>query len=309
VEEIRVGVVGVGHHGKQHVRICRELPGVVLAAVVDISPETVREVAKEWNAPHFTDYREVIPHVDAVSIATPTITHHEIARYFLSHGKDVFLEKPMASSVEEAEDLIRLANEKQKVLQIGHVERFNPAIKALAGLLREPRFIECHRLSRYNPRGCDVGVVLDLMIHDIDIILTLVNDEIKSISAVGVNVLSDSEDIANARIEFRRGCIANVTASRVSADNMRKIRVFQRDAYISLDYVKQAGLIYRKADGGIASAPVPTERAEPLKLELESFFDSIRTGSRPAVSAEQGKLALEIAMEITREIRARNAST
>jgi predicted dehydrogenase len=246
--------------------------------------------------------------LDAVSIATPTITHHGIARYFLSHGKDVFLEKPMASSVEEAEDLIRLANEKQKVLQIGHVERFNPAIKALAGLLKEPRFIECHRLSRYNPRGCDVGVVLDLMIHDIDIILTLVNDEIKSISAVGVNVLSDSEDIANARIEFRRGCIANVTASRVSADNMRKIRVFQRDAYISLDYVKQAGLIYRKADGGITSAPVPTERAEPLKLELESFFDSIRTGSRPAVSAEQGKLALEIAMEITREIRARNAA-
>jgi predicted dehydrogenase len=308
VEEIRVGVVGVGHHGKQHVRICRELPGVVLAAVVDISPETVREVAREWNAPPFTDYREIIPHMDAVSIATPTITHHGIARYFLSHGKDVFLEKPMASSVEEAEDLIRLANEKQKVLQIGHVERFNPAIKALAGLLTEPRFIECHRLSRYDPRGCDVGVVLDLMIHDIDIILTLVNDEIKSISAVGVNVLSDSEDIANARIEFRRGCIANVTASRVSADNMRKIRVFQRDAYISLDYVKQAGLIYRKADGGIESAPVPTERAEPLKLELESFFDSIRTGSRPAVSAEQGKQALEIAMEITREIRERNAS-
>ena len=308
MEEIRVGVVGVGHHGRQHVRICRELPGVVLAAVVDASSETAREVAKEWNAPPFTDYWEIIPHVDAVSVATPTITHHEIARYFLSHGKDVFLEKPMASSVEEAEDLIRLANEKQKVLQIGHVERFNPAIKALAGLLKEPRFIECHRLSRYNPRGCDVGVVLDLMIHDIDIILTLVNDEIKSISAVGVNVLSDSEDIANARIEFRRGCIANVTASRVSADNMRKIRVFQRDAYISLDYVKQAGLIYRKADGGITSAPVPTERAEPLKLELESFFDSIRTGSRPAVSAEQGKLALEIAMEITREIRARNAS-
>lgn len=308
MEEISVGVVGVGHHGRQHVRICKELPGVVLAAVVDASSETVREVARESDAPPFTDYREIIPHVDAVSIATPTITHHEIARYFLSHGKDVFLEKPMASSVEEAEDLIRLANEKQKVLQIGHVERFNPAIKALAGLLKEPRFIECHRLSRYNPRGCDVGVVLDLMIHDIDIILTLVNDEIKSISAVGVNVLSDSEDIANARIEFRRGCIANVTASRVSADNMRKIRVFQRDAYISLDYVKQAGLIYRKADGGITSAPVPTERAEPLKLELESFFDSIRTGSRPAVSAEQGKLALEIAMEITREIRARNAS-
>lgn len=308
MEEIRAAVVGVGHHGRQHVRICRELPGVVLAAVADLSPETVREVANESGAAAVADYRDLIPHVDAVSIATPTVTHHEIARYFLSRGKDVFLEKPMASSVEEAEDLIRLADEKGRVLQIGHVERFNPAIKALAGLLTEPRFIECHRLSRYNPRGCDVGVVLDLMIHDIDIILTLVNDDIQSISAVGVNVLSSSEDIANARIEFRRGCIANVTASRVSADNMRKIRVFQEDAYISLDYVKQAGLIYRKADGGITSAPVPTERAEPLKLELESFFSSIRTGSRPAVCAEQGKRALEIAMEITREIRERNAT-
>lgn len=308
MEEIRAAVVGVGHHGRQHVRICRELPGVVLAAVADTSLQTVGEVANEWGAAPFTDYREIIPHVDAVSIATPTATHHEIAQYFLSRGKDVFLEKPMASSVEEAEDLIRLANEKGRVLQIGHVERFNPAIKALAELLTEPRFIECHRLSRYNPRGCDVGVVLDLMIHDIDIILTLVNDDIRSISAVGVNVLSNSEDIANARIEFRRGCIANVTASRVSADNMRKIRVFQEDAYISLDYVKQAGLIYRKADSGITSAPVPTERAEPLKLELESFFSSIRTGSRPAVSAEQGKRALEIAMEITREIRERNAT-
>lgn len=308
MEEIKAAVVGVGHHGRQHVRICRELPGIVLAAVADLALETVREVAKESGAVAFTDYREIIPHVDAVSIATPTVTHHEIARYFLSRGKDVFLEKPMASSVEEAEDLIRLADEKGRVLQIGHVERFNPAIKALAGLLTQPRFIECHRLSRYNPRGCDVGVVLDLMIHDIDIILTLVNDDIKSISAVGVNVLSNSEDIANARIEFRRGCIANVTASRVSADNMRKIRVFQEDAYISLDYVKQAGIIYRKADGRIASAPVPTERAEPLKLELESFFSSIRTGSHPAVSAEQGKRALEIAMEITREIRERNAT-
>jgi predicted dehydrogenase len=210
--------------------------------------------------------------------------------------------------VEEADDLIRLADENQRALQIGHVERFNPAIKALTGLLKDPRFIECHRLARYNPRGCDVGVVLDLMIHDIDIILTLVNDRIKSISAVGVNVLSDSEDIANARIEFESGCIANVTASRVSADNMRKIRVFQQDAYISLDYEKQAGLIYRKAEGQIVRSPVPTEKAEPLKLELESFFQSIRSGTRPPVSAEQGKRALEIAMEIIREIQARNAT-
>lgn len=308
MESITVGVVGVGHHGRQHVRICGDLPGVVLTAIVDTDPEALRQVAQQWDATSFSDYRDITSQVDAVSIATPTVSHHKIAHYFLSSGKDVFLEKPMASTVEEAEDLIRLADEKQRVLQIGHVERFNPAIKALAGLLKEPRFIECHRLARYNPRGCDVGVVLDLMIHDIDIILTLVNDHIKSVSAVGVNVLSNSEDIANARIEFERGCIANITASRVSADNMRKIRVFQQDAYISLDYEKQAGLIYRKVDRQIVQSPVPTEKAEPLKLELESFFQSIRTGSRPPVSAEQGKRALEIAMQIIREIQARNAT-
>jgi predicted dehydrogenase len=308
VGNIRIGVVGVGHHGRQHVRICSDLPGVTLAAIVDTDPQTLRRVAQNWNVPSFSDYRDIVSQVDAVSIATPTVSHHNIARYFLSSRKDVFLEKPMASTVEEAEDLIRIARENQRVLQIGHVEQFNPAIKALRGILREPRFIECHRLARYNPRGCDVGVVLDLMIHDIDIILTLVGDAVKSISAVGVNVLRDTEDIANARIEFDRGCIANVTASRVSAENMRKIRIFQQDAYISLDYGKQAGLIYRKVDRQIVPCPVPTEKAEPLKLELESFFRSIQTGTRPPVSAEQGKRALEIAMQITREIQARNAT-
>ncbi len=308
METVRVGVVGVGHHGRQHVRICRDLPGVELAAVVDTHPETLRQVAREWDVPAFSDYRDITSRVDAVSIASPTVTHHGIAHYFLSAGKNVFVEKPITSTVEEAEDLMHLAQEQQRVLQIGHVERFNPAIKALIEILKEPRFIECHRLARYNPRGCDVGVVLDLMIHDIDIILTLVNDAVKSISAVGVNVLSDSEDIANARIEFERGCIANVTASRVSADSMRKIRVFQQDAYISLDYKKQAGVIYRKVGGNIVPSPVPTERAEPLKLELESFFEAIQTGSRPLVSAEQGKRALEIAMQIIREIEARNAT-
>ncbi|NQT81614.1 Gfo/Idh/MocA family oxidoreductase [bacterium] len=308
MEEVRVGVVGVGHHGGQHVRIYRELPGVVLAAVVDTDAERLTRLSEEWGVASYSDYRDIASEVDAVSIATPTISHHEIAEHFLSSGKHVFLEKPMASTVEEAEDLIRQAGLNKRVLQIGHVERFNPAIKALMGLLRDPGFIECHRLSRFNPRGCDVGVVLDLMIHDIDIILTLVNDSIKSISAVGVNVLSDSEDIANARIEFEKGCIANLTASRVSLDSMRKIRIFQRDAYISLDYGKQEGLIYRKVEGEIVRSPVPTEKAEPLKLELESFIRSIRSSSRPPVSAEQGKWALEIAMEIVRDIRARNTA-
>lgn len=308
MKELRIGVVGVGHHGRQHVRILKELHGVVLAAVVDIDPEALRRVAEEWDIPPLADYREMTGDVDAVSIATPTTSHHRIARHFLSAGKHVFLEKPMASTVEEADELIRLAERNKKVLQIGHVERFNPAIKALAGLLKDPRFIECHRLSRYSPRGCDVGVVLDLMIHDIDVVLTLVNDRIKSVSAVGVNVLSDSEDIANARIEFEKGCIANLTASRISFDAMRKIRVFQRDAYISLDYEKQEGLIYRKAAGEIVRTPVPMEKAEPLRLELESFIESIRSSSRPPVSAEQGKRALEIAMKIVRDIHARNAA-
>ncbi len=306
MNELRVGVIGVGHHGRQHARIYGELPGIVLAAVADTDEETLKCVSQEWGVPSFADYREVTPQVDAVSIATPTASHHAIAHHFLSSGKHVFLEKPMASTVEEADDLIRLADQNGRVLQIGHVERFNPAIKALTGLLKDPGFIECHRLSRYNPRGCDVGVVLDLMIHDIDIILTLVNDRVKSISAVGVNVLSDSEDIANARIEFEKGCIANLTASRVSLDSMRKIRIFQRDAYISLDYGKQEGLIYRKVNFQIVRSSVATEKAEPLKLELEAFAQSIRSSSRPPVSAEQGRRALEIAMWIVREIQARN---
>jgi len=308
VEQLRVGVVGVGHHGRHHARIYREVPGIVLAAVADTDAEALRKAEEEWGVACFGDYREIVGLVDAVSIATPTGSHHGIAKHFLSCGKDVFLEKPMAASVEEAEELIRLADENNRVLQIGHVERFNPAIKALTGLLTDPRFIECHRLSQYKARGCDVGVVLDLMIHDIDIILTLVGDRVKSISAVGVSVLSESEDIANARIEFERGCIANLTASRVSFDSMRKIRIFQRDAYISLDYEKQEGMVYRRVGAEIVRAPVPTEKASPLKLELESFIHSIRTSSRPLVSAEQGKRAIEIAMEIVREIQARNAA-
>jgi len=307
VEELRVGVVGVGHHGRQHVRIYRELPGVAITAVADTDSEKLKSVSDQWGVSTYGDYCDIASEVDAVSIASPTTSHHEIANYFLSSGKHVFVEKPMASTVEEADDLIRLAEWNERVLQIGHVERFNPAIKALTKLLHDPGFIECHRLCRYNPRGCDVGVVLDLMIHDIDIILALVNDRIKSISAVGVNVLSDSEDIASARIEFEKGCIANLTASRVSFDNMRKIRIFQRDAYISLDYEKQEGLIYRKQEGKIVRSPVPTQKAEPLKLELESFVRCIKTSSRPPVSAEQGRRALEIAMEIVRHIQARNA--
>lgn len=307
MEELRVGVVGVGHHGRQHVRIYRELPGVAITAVADTDSEKLKSVSDQWGVSTYGDYCDIASEVDAVSIASPTTSHHEIANYFLSSGKHVFVEKPMASTVEEADDLIRLAEWNERVLQIGHVERFNPAIKALTKLLHDPGFIECHRLCRYNPRGCDVGVVLDLMIHDIDIILALVNDRIKSISAVGVNVLSDSEDIASARIEFEKGCIANLTASRVSFDNMRKIRIFQRDAYISLDYEKQEGLIYRKQEGKIVRSPVPTQKAEPLKLELESFVRCIKTSSRPPVSAEQGRRALEIAMEIVRHIQARNA--
>lgn len=308
MEQIRVGVVGVGHHGSHHARIYREMPGVVVAAVADTDAEALRKAKEEWGVACFGDYREIALLVDAVSVAAPTSSHHEIARYFLSCEKDVFLEKPMAANVEEAEDLIRLADEKNRVLQIGHVERFNPAFKALTGLLKDPKFIECHRLSQYKARGCDVGVVLDLMIHDIDIILTLVDDRVKGISAVGVSVLSKTEDIANARIEFEKGCIANLTASRVSFDSMRKIRIFQQDAYISLDYEKQEGLIYRKKGGEIIRTPVPTEKAQPLRLELESFIHSIRTSSRPPVSAEQGKRAIEIAMEIIRDIQARNAA-
>ena len=245
---------------------------------------------------------EFIDSVDAASVATPTNTHHEVARALLQRGKHVLVEKPITDNTSHATQLAELAAQHGVILQVGHVERFNPVLSALEARLTHPRFIEAHRLSPYPDRSTDIGVVLDLMIHDLEIILHLVRSPVESIDAVGVPVLSRGEDIANARLRFENGCIANVTSSRISPERMRKIRVFQEDAYLSLDYEKQSGEIYRRESGRITRDKVPIEREEPLKSQLASFIECASSGREPRVSGFQATAALELAVEITKRM-------
>ncbi|MBM3859165.1 MAG: Gfo/Idh/MocA family oxidoreductase [Verrucomicrobia bacterium] len=320
IASLRLGVVGVGHLGQHHARIYRELPGVEFVGSFDMDPKKTS----------FPTLEALADAADAVSVATPTESHAAVARVFLERGKHVLVEKPITRTVSEAGELVALARRHHCVLQVGHVERFNPVLRYLNSILTEARFIEVHRLSPYPARSTDIGVVLDLMIHDLDIILALVESPLASVDAVGIPVLSaGSEDIANARLKFANGCVANITASRVSPERMRKLRIFGRTqqgaAYISLDYMRQEGQLYRMAsdnaressllkkllagkDATIVSEfagkkiirePVPIERDEPLKLELQSFIDAIRLHQQPVVTGEAAKQALEVAMEIT----------
>ena len=337
-DTLRVGVVGVGHLGSQHARIYSELAKrsngqTSFVGVCDTDSIRVRALTEKVGGGTFENAAELATFVDAVSVATPTETHYKVARVFLERGKHVLVEKPITDSLREAEELVALARKNKCVLQVGHVERFNPVMRYLTDILREARFIEVHRLSPYPGRSTDIGVVLDLMIHDLDVVLSLVKAPLASVDAVGIPVLSESEDIANARLKFADGCVANITASRVSAERMRKIRIFGRTehgaAYISLDYMKQEGELYRVAAedaqesgllkkllagkhasivsefGGrkIVREPVPIERDEPLKLELQNFIDSIRHHRDPLVTGEAAKQALEVAMEITAQVR------
>jgi predicted dehydrogenase len=307
-ELTRIGVIGVGSIGKNHARICAELPDTEFSAVFDINRESAERIAEQYGAKVADSLDEFISLVDAATVATPTIVHHEIGRALLTHGKHVLIEKPITETTAQAEDLVRLAKERSLILQVGHIERFNPILSALEQRLTRPRFIESHRLSPYPFRSVEIGVVLDLMIHDLEIILHLVRSPVKSIDAVGVPVLSKTEDIANARIRFENGCIANVTASRIYPEKMRKIRVFQENAYLSLDYQAQAGEIYRLVDGQITRESVAMEKEEPLKRELQSFVECTRRGLQPVVSGSGATAALELAIEITEMIDAFVAS-
>jgi predicted dehydrogenase len=304
MKKLRVGVVGVGHIGSNHARIYAELPRAEFVAVHDIDPARGRAIAEKYNAKPAASLQEFADFVDAASVATPTSAHFSIARNLLACGKHLLIEKPITEKTSEARDLAQLAAEKELVLQVGHVERFNPVLSALERRLTHPRFIEAHRLSPYPNRSTDIGVVLDLMIHDLEIILHLVDSAIENIDAVGVPVLSRGEDIANARLRFASGCIANVTSSRISPERMRKIRVFQQDAYLSLDYQGQSGEIYRRVDGQITREPVAIEKEEPLRQQLGSFVDCALTGGEPKVSGSHAAAALELALEITRRIAA-----
>ena len=302
--KLRVGVVGVGHIGKNHARLYSELPDAEFTAVLDTDPAKAAEFGQQYRVLAARSLEQFAENVDAVSVATPTNTHHAIARELLALGKHLLIEKPIAENTADASELAQLAREKRLVLQVGHVERFNPVLSALEERLTRPRFIEAHRLSPYPNRSTEIGVVLDLMIHDLEIILHLVRSPVETIDAVGVPVLSRGEDIANARLRFENGCVANITSSRISPEQMRKIRVFQEDAYLSLDYQNQTGEIYRRLDGAITREEVPIERDEPLKRQLASFIECAATGREPKVSGFEATAALELAVEITKRIDA-----
>jgi predicted dehydrogenase len=302
MSKIKVAVIGVGHMGREHARVYAALPEAELTGVFDIDHEVAKRVALQHACSPFPDLHAALEEADAVSIATPTASHFEIASAFLKRGKHVLVEKPMALDSEEATKLVTLASESGSVLQVGHIERFNPVLKALEERLTRPRFIEAHRLSPYPGRSTEIGVVMDLMIHDLEIILHLVKAPIQSLDAVGVSVLSKSEDIANARIRFEDGCVANITTSRISPEKMRKIRVFQDDAYLSLDYQNQQGEIYRKDGARITRDAIPVMREEPLKAELGSFLSCIATRSSPVVSGAHASNALKVAAQITEQI-------
>ncbi|HPY29951.1 MAG TPA: Gfo/Idh/MocA family oxidoreductase [Verrucomicrobiota bacterium] len=337
---LKVAVFGTGSLGKEHVRIYAELAAagrVELAGLYDVSADAARKVAAKYNARVFDSVAAAAAHVEAVNIVTPTTTHFELARTLLHQGKHVLVEKPMTDNAAQAAELVALAQRQNCVLQVGHVERFNPVFTYLETVATQPRFIETHRLSPYPARSTDIGVVLDLMIHDLDVVLAFVKSPVVRVDAVGVPVLSQSEDIANTRLRFANGCVANLTVSRVSPERMRKIRVFSSGdvpSYISLDYRAQAGFIYRIArddeaessilkkllaaklgvgkDAAIVSEfggkrivrePVPLAKEEPLKLELQHFVNCVRERQTPLVSGESAKRALDLALEITRQVQ------
>ena len=321
--ELPVGVIGVGRLGSLHAKMYAEIPTARLVGVTDLDQDAASAVARDLNTLPFRSASELLGRVKAVSIATPTSTHFELAKEAVGRGIHVFIEKPIAGTIEQASALTVMERENSVKLQIGHIERFNPALLALEKYRLNPMFIESHRLAQFNPRGTDVGVVLDLMIHDIDIILSLVRSSVTDIRANGVAVISDSVDIANARLQFENGCVANVTASRISQKKMRKMRLFQRDAYISIDFSDGVSEVFRLVDGKAASAEstlmlgeinsgkvkrkivyeqpqIPDVNA--LRCELESFIDAVMNNREPVVTAEEATRALQVAHEIMEKI-------
>lgn len=308
---LKCAVIGVGYLGKFHAQKYAALPEVELVGVADVDRATAERVAAECGCRAVNDYRELLGQVEAVSIVVPTTLHHEVARAFLEHDAHVLLEKPITVTLEQADDLIALAHARRRVLQIGHLERFNAAVLDLEHRLTRPLFIESHRLAPFKPRATDVSVVLDLMIHDIDIILDIVGSDVTHMSASGARILSDAIDIANARLEFANGCVANVTSSRVSMKGERKMRIFQPDCYISVDFQNKGLKVHTKGTGemfpGIPEILVEEssfEESDALLAEIRAFVESVRSGKPPRVSGEDGRRALATAMRITELVHA-----
>jgi predicted dehydrogenase len=309
---LRIAVIGVGHLGKHHARILSTLPGVELVGVVDTNRARAEEIAAASGTRPFVRYADVLDKVDAVTLAVPTELHCEIALAFLNAAVPALVEKPLARSLAEADQMIAAAARAHVAFAVGHTERFNPAVAAARPFLDDPRFIEVHRLGTFPERSLDIDVVFDLMIHDLDIVLSLVRSEVESIDAVGVPVLTGRVDIANARVRFANGCTANLTASRISRDRVRKIRFFQPKAYLSIDYTAQRVELWRlvKGDGAmpvIEGGDVEVVSEEPLKRELADFVDAVTNGRAPLVTGEDGRRALALATEITDKIRDANA--
>lgn len=324
MQKTKVGVIGTGHLGRFHTKLFKEIDSCEMIGIFDLDYQLANEVANEFNIQSFDLMDNLLQHCDAVSIAAVTSAHHSIAKECLSRGKHVFVEKPITATIEQAQEIVKLARDKNLILQVGHVERFNPALLSLDNFELKPMFIQSDRLAQFNPRGTDVAVVLDLMIHDIDIILSLIKSEVKKVEASGVAVVSDTLDIANARIEFENGAVANVTASRISQKKMRKMRIFQKDSYISIDFDSGLSEIFRLIS--LEETPHPAtinygeigigekkkriiyeqpeiKEVNALKHELNLFINSVQTNSRPVVSGEDGLKALVVAQQIINKIK------
>lgn len=322
---IKIGVVGAGHLGRWHIKNLLSLPTARFVGFYDQNPERAQQIAAEFQVKSYPDLNTLLEDCEAISIVVPTSAHHAIARAALERDVHIFCEKPFMESLSEAEEIIALAKERKRVLQVGHIERFNPALAALRGFQLEPLFIESHRIAPFNPRGTDVAVILDLMIHDIDIVLALVPSEVVSFEAAGAPVLTPNIDIANARLKFANGCVANLTASRVSTKQMRRMRIFQRDTYFSIDFLKNTTEVYRLSSlpGGetdfttVAEVNLPeqpprrilyrllqTEQTNALYHELAMFIKAIQYHEPPMVSGEDGKRALTLALQIESQIQA-----
>ncbi len=304
MKKLKVAVVGIGHLGSRHLKVYSELNDIVdLVSVCDLKSNHTIKLAKHYDVPLTHDYKSLVGKVDAVNICVPTESHYEIAKFFLSNNIHTLIEKPITTTVEQANELIEIAKQNNLKLQVGHIERFNSAFQSIMHFKEKPLFIECHRLNHFPNRSLDIGVVMDLMIHDIDIVLGLIQEPITNIHAIGVNALTDLEDIASVRITFQGGCVCNLTASRISEDVMRKIRIFQENAYISLDYIKQEAFIYKKANKQILKHALPIEQKEPLKKELIHFVECVNEDKKPLVSGIEAKEALEVALQISKQIK------
>jgi len=332
MDKPKVGVVGVGHLGRHHARIYSEVPEASLVGVYDTDKSKAKRIAREFSTTVFDELDSLLNQTEAISLVVPTSLHFKIGKEILARGRSLLVEKPITQTVAQAEELVSLAQEKNLILQVGHIERFNPAFKAIETEVFEPRFIESHRLAPFVPRGTDVAVILDLMIHDIDLTLSLVNSRVERIEACGVPIITDSEDIANARIAFENGCVANITASRISKKPMRKFRIFQKNAYISIDLLERKAEVFKlveveKTDRDnlgrtsvVGEIPVDAKKTilyqkpqigdvDMLSSEIKAFLSAVKNRVDPAVSGEDGKKALEVALEITEKAKLHSQSS